>query len=307
MKRLCNLAFTLTIVGLATGRISGGGPRAAEQRDPQQVFHRTCERLVALEAKHDLLKGVSEVKPVIERDEKERLKSASLVFERNAVPPDKGPAKPKDSAKPFIYVSVQVWSGGTQQPPADLHNFEWNGQTYQAWVRVFGSDGEFVKAVRKALDESQLEPPVLDLRLEASEPLQAFRKGRPLVFAGLATVPIHRPGPEHFKITRVSDRQAVPLRVAYHREHLEKLRPNQVPRVPAQQDQLLYNSLFKGMRLFLYNGLFDRKDQANQAGILNLYGTPELEPGVRYRLTWACWPVGAKQAVEVSCEFELGK
>jgi hypothetical protein len=161
MKRFCTFALTMAIVAVTTGRIAGGGPRAAEQRDPQQVFRKTCERLVALEAKHDLLKGVSEVKPVIERDEKGRLN--------------------------------------------------------------------------------------------------------------------------------------------------EKLRPNQVPRVPAEQNQLLYNSLFKGMRLFLYNGLFEHKDQANQAGILNLYGSPELEAGVRYRLTWACWLVGASEAVEVSCEFELGK
>ena len=69
----------------------------------------------------------------------------------------------------------------------------------------------------------------------------------------------------------------------------------------------VYNSLFKGTRLLLYNGTFKDKDPIGQAGILNVYGRAELEAGVRYRLTWACWPVGASKAVEISCEFELGK
>ncbi len=130
----------------------------AEQRDPEAVFRKACDRLVAMEAKNDLLKGVSEIKPVTEQDDKKRLKSAQFVFERNATPPGKGPAKPKDEGKPFVYVSVQVWAGRSQQPPADLHEFEWKGQTYQMWVRVFGSDAELVKVVRKAVDEPLSEP-----------------------------------------------------------------------------------------------------------------------------------------------------
>jgi hypothetical protein len=132
---------------------------AAEQRDPEEVFRKACERLVALESKHGLLNGVSKVKPVIERDQKGLLKSARLVFERNAKPPGKGPAKPKDDAEPFVYVSIQVWSGRSQQPPADLHEFEWKGQTYQMWVRVFGSDAELVKIIRKLVDGPVRMPP----------------------------------------------------------------------------------------------------------------------------------------------------
>lgn len=313
MKQWCDLAFTMAIIALATGRISGGDSPAAQQRDPEKVFHKACERLVALEAKHDLLKGVSDVKPVVERDEKERLKSARLVFEVNAVLRGKEAAKAKDDSKPFFCASVELWSGRTPTPPGGLHEFAWKGQTYQMWVRVYGSDAALIKTVRKSVDESVFEPLVPEqpkkpiLRLLVSQPLHSFREGQPLVFEGLAAVPIHRPGPEHFKITRVTDTQAVPLRVAYDREQLEKLRPNQVPRVPAEQDQLLYNSLFKGTRLFLYNGMFAAKDTARQAGILDLYGCPELEPGVRYRVTWACWPVGASEAVEVSCEFALNE
>ena len=313
MNRWCQLALVVAIIACASAQPSGGDPQAPPERDPEEVFRKACKRLVDLEAKHDLLKTVSDVKLGVERDEKGRLKSARLVFGLNTMPPGKEAAKAKDDSKPFFYASVELWSGRSPAPPGGLHEFKWQGQTYQVWVRVYGSDAALVKTVRKSVEESLLAPPVPEqpkkpsLRLQASQPLHLIRKGQPLVFEGLAAVSIHRPGPEHFKITRVTDMQAVPLRVAYHREHLEKLRPNQVPRVPAEQDQLLYNSLFKGMRLFLYNGLFDAKDQENRAGILNLYGYPELEAGVRYRLTWACWPVGASEAVEVSCEFELSK
>src|SRR5262249_52757995 len=163
-----------------------------------------------------------------ERDDRDRPKSACLVFERNAVPPGKGPAKPKDESRPFIYVSIQVWLGRTQSPPGDLCEFEWNGRTYRMWVRVFGSDPEFVKVIRNAVDVKQLEPPQLTFRLETSQSLQGYRKGQPLVFEGIAADPIHRPGPEHFKITRVTDAQAVPMCVDYDREQVEKRRPNQV-------------------------------------------------------------------------------
>jgi uncharacterized protein (TIGR03066 family) len=502
-------------------------PSAAPERDPEEAFAKACTVVAALEGKHDFLKGVSAVKPAIQRDEHKRLKSGELTFANNAVLPGKNDATAKDGSRPFFYISVQLWSGRTQSPPGNLYEFEWRGQTYQMWVRVYGSDADLVKmvrkwvddrpreplafeapshekwpgarsslqalapetatvvaavardkaeiqsrhaahmstqttvgkgeviegggyvffaecrqrfqvvailqghgkpgdrvleygfvektegfplppvqepipagvklilllgekgnllkalpdsqqnrkavlavlseqkgkegksapahkpsdvvlianwvcgndpdkafaksfgdsmwvgvfgsdadlakAVRKAIDEPPLEPPVLDhskkpiLRLQASQPLQAFRQGQPLVFEGLAAVPIHRPGPEHFKIMRVTDTQAVPLRVAYDREEVEKHRPNQVRGVSPTRDVLRYNSLFKGTRLFLYNGRFGAKDPMGQAGILDLYGCTELEPGVRYRVTWACWPVGAKQAIEVSCEFELNK
>src|SRR5437763_12263279 len=111
MKRLGHLAVATVLLASLTGRTAGGDPPpspAAEQRDPEEVFRKACARLVALEAKHDLLKGASEVKPVLERDEQGRPKSARLVFDRNAVPPGKGPAKAKDESKPFVYVSIQV-------------------------------------------------------------------------------------------------------------------------------------------------------------------------------------------------------
>ena len=127
--------------------------QAPIKRDPEAAFRKACELVVALEGKYDLLKGLSRVKPDIQRDGKKRLKSARLVFENNAVSAGKQPARALDDSKPFFFVSVEVWSGRSQQPPADLHEFEWKGKTYQMWVRVYGSDADLVKTVRKSIDE----------------------------------------------------------------------------------------------------------------------------------------------------------
>jgi hypothetical protein len=258
-----------------------------------------------------LLKGVSDIKPVVEREEKGRLKEARLVFERNAVPPGKGPARAKDESRPFVYVSIQVWAGRSQAPSGDMHEFAWRGQTYQMWVRAFGSDARLVGAIRKATDVFSLEPPEITFRLETPQTAQPYRKGKPLVFEGQALGAIHRAGPEHFKLVavpdlaRLGDGAAVPLRVAYDRERVERRSPGQARRVPPAEDVYRYNSLFKGVRVFLYQGTFPDADPQGKAGVLDLYGCPNLQAGVRYRLTWACWPVGASEAVEVSCEFVL--
>jgi hypothetical protein len=161
MTRLCHVALTAAIVALTTARMSGGEkPPAspAPELDPQEVFQAACDRLQNLEAKHGALNGVSKVKPRLQLDDNKRLKSADFVFEQNAVPPVKNPAKAKDEAKPFFYISVQVWSGHSQQPPGGLWAFKWKGEEYEAWVQVNGSNAELVEAVRKAVDEPILTP-----------------------------------------------------------------------------------------------------------------------------------------------------
>jgi hypothetical protein len=72
----------MTILAIATGRMAGGDPPAGPERDPEEAFRSACMGLAASEAKHGLLKGVADVKPVIERDGQSRLASARLVFER---------------------------------------------------------------------------------------------------------------------------------------------------------------------------------------------------------------------------------
>jgi hypothetical protein len=121
--------------------------------DPQEVLRKAGVRLVALEPKHELLNGVSKVKPAVELDKEKRVKTATLAFDINAVPPGKGPAKAKDDSKPFCWVSLHMWSGPSQQPPANTRIFKWKGESYTVWVQVYGSDAELVKTVRKALEE----------------------------------------------------------------------------------------------------------------------------------------------------------
>jgi hypothetical protein len=137
---------------------SSDAPPAAPERDPEEVFRKAGERVAAWEGKHDLLKGVSRVKPVVQRDEQKRLKSAYHTFENNVVPPGKNGARAKDDSRPFFYVSVQAWSGRTPSPPANLYEFKWQGQTYQMWVRVYGSDAGLVERVRKSVEEPLREP-----------------------------------------------------------------------------------------------------------------------------------------------------
>jgi hypothetical protein len=172
-------------------RLSKDDPPAAAERDPEEAFRKACELVAGLDGKHDLLKGVSKVKPAVERDDQKRLKSANFIFENNAAPPGKNAAKAKDAAKPFFYVSVQVWSGRSQSPPANLHEFAWQGQTYQMWVRVYGSDTELVKMVRKSVDEPLREP--LSAKLPSSgrwpgsrSSLQELAHGRVTVLAAVA-------------------------------------------------------------------------------------------------------------------------
>ncbi len=138
------------------------------------------------------------------------------------------------------------------------------------------------------------------------------RPGRPclFVFEGQCPTPMHRPGPEHFKLERVADGKRVPLTVAYERHHLDEDGPGGREKVmPARRlrAQLRYNTLFRGLRLHLDSGPFDAKDVALRKGQIDLYARARLELGTRYRLTWACWPVGAARPAEVSCDFEVGR
>ena len=150
-------AFGLTA---APGGPGGDAPPGANvpERDPQEVFRKVWKAVSALEAKHPLLKEISAFDPVIERDEEKGLRSAEFIFSNNALPPGKEPAKAKDAGKPFFYVSVQVWVGNSDQPAAGMHQFRWKGETYQMWVRVFGSDPKLVETVRKTADEAASGP-----------------------------------------------------------------------------------------------------------------------------------------------------
>jgi hypothetical protein len=162
---------------------------------------------------------------------------------------------------------------------------------------------------REAPKKAPRPAPTLTL-VPTPPPRERLRGDQQFIFRGSGGGPIHRAGPEHFRLIQAADGKPVRLAVAYDRERLDEQQertgtPRMVKKVRAlrARDVLRYNSLFKGVRFYLESGGYDRKEEAAQAGYLDLFGRAELKPGVRYRLTWACWPVGATEAREVSCEF----
>ena len=166
------------------------------------------------------------------------------------------------------------------------------------------ADGKADKeAERKQEDESKKKPgPALTLL--RTDPLQL--RTQHFVFQGSGGGPIHRPSPEHFKVTTVKDGKNIPLVVAQNREELNVAEGKVQDRRRAN-DLTSYNYLFKGVSLYLDNGFYDARTSERPTGYLDLFARAKLEPGVRYQLTWACWPVGATKPSEVSFEFELSK
>jgi hypothetical protein len=147
------------------------------------------------------------------------------------------------------------------------------------------------------------------LRLDRVEPPQREGKAQQLAFIGDGGGPIHRAGPEHFLLTQSSDGRRVALAVAYDRAELEP-EPRGELRVQLRRPVRVlyrYGYQFRSIALHLSSGEYDAKDAAEAEGRLTLHGRADLEPRVKYRLTWACWPVGAQRASEVSCEFEVGR
>jgi hypothetical protein len=133
-------------------------------------------------------------------------------------------------------------------------------------------------------------------------------QGHLLVFEGVSKAPIHRAGPEHFQLLRVSDGKVVPLDIAYDKDDLDKTGKNGQREIKARARNVLsFNYQFHGVRLSLDTGPRDDKDMMEEEGILDLYGRAELEADTRYRLKWACWQVGATEATEMICEFVTTK
>ncbi len=166
MRQLCHLALVGAILACAGGgRARSDTPPPAVQPSPEEVFQWGHKRILALEAKHELLRGISEVKPVTERDEKGQLTSVRLGFQRNAESSGKGVVA-VDESRPWVSVDFSVWRwspGPFLQIPADLQTFKWKGQTYAMRLWVFSSDAELAEAARKLRMECPLHggPPPL--------------------------------------------------------------------------------------------------------------------------------------------------
>ena len=177
-------------------------------------------RHAVLESKHKVPRGISEAGARIEREEKDRLKSASLIFKRNAVPPGEGAREGEGPGRCSPRLSVQVSSAGQRDSPqANLHE-----SVERADVSDVGAGFcrklETRQAILAAVDTRLREPPRSKppSACKPHDPCGSFAKDKPLVFEGLAVSSIHRPGPEHF--WRIStavprDGRRVPLRVSY--------------------------------------------------------------------------------------------
>jgi RNA polymerase sigma factor (sigma-70 family) len=128
-------------------------PADAVKDEPRQAFLKACRQVGQLEGKHPaLLKGLSKVAPKFEHDVK-GLERASFTFERNAIPPGKGPAKAKDPRKPFVFVSVALWRVNPKlpgQPTPDMRYFRVRGIDYGYLVTIYGSDTKLPEEVRSA-------------------------------------------------------------------------------------------------------------------------------------------------------------
>jgi hypothetical protein len=223
----------------------------------------------------------------------------------------------------MLEVSIAVALGPRESGlQGGLLGFLADANRFQKVVRRFhhAGDAELDRAIGEFLRErpataqerAAAEPAAAGptLTLKTAVPPGGPNRTRLLVFEGDGAGRIHRPGPEHFRLTRVSDGETVSLALAYERESLDDREPSPrqtVRRLPPVREVYPYNHLFKGVRLILDTGPHDAKDEARTAGHLDLYGRARLEAGVRYRLTWACWPVGASEAKEVSHEFEFDK
>src|SRR5262245_24183920 len=144
---------------------------------------------------------------------------------------------------------------------------------------------------RTTADEAAPRPAV---QMKVTPTAAAFAKGRELLFEMTAPPDIHRPAPEHFKLTRLDNGKEEHVSLGFRGDGGGRAR-----------EVFRYNTLWRGARLIVTSPKPDAKDLKGKDRLIDLYAAANLKPGVRYRLTWACWPVGAQRAVEVTCEFEL--
>jgi hypothetical protein len=194
------------------------------------------------------------------------------------------------------------WAGTIHLPKVKIPKWEPDQPPAKKGDAPEGGKGE----KEKPANDAKFDGPTL--ALSRTDPKQGQLQH--FVFEGSGAGPIHRPGPEHFKLTRVSDGKEVFLSHSYDRSEQDDERG--VGKVVREREKNVaahyaYNSHFKGVRFQLDNGSYNPKETARKQGRLDLFGRAKLEPGVPYRLTWACWPVGAMKASEVSVEFELSR
>ena len=111
-----------------------------------------------------------------------------------------------------------------------------------------------------------------------------------ITFTGLCDSSIHRPGPEHVKLEHVKDGEIINTpTLAHYSRSSETIHS--------------YNDMWRGARIYLYTGKGNLMFMG-EVGISSLYFNTDLKKGEEYRITWACWPVGAEKAVEKEIIFK---
>jgi hypothetical protein len=128
-----------------------------------------------------------------------------------------------------------------------------------------------------------------------------------IAFSGSVGVPIHRPSPEHFNLQKINGSNT---RVGIAFPDSDPPQCYHTRDVDWEPDMMrgelglmhAYNYTFRGVVLFIHT---ERNYVLFGSGsrVATLYCQADLEADQRYKLTWACWPIGSKHAIEKSVEF----
>jgi hypothetical protein len=126
-----------------------------------------------------------------------------------------------------------------------------------------------------------------------------------LHFELLAEVPIHRPAPEHLKLVEVGKDEDL-LDFGERWNDLERIEVEKIYR---------FNLTWRGAKLRIKHPTKEEKQRKaiaeqfdeGRLPLVDLRGRAELAADKQYELTWACWPIGAAKAIEVTYKLDWEK
>ncbi len=140
-------------------------------------------------------------------------------------------------------------------------------------------------------------PVTVELRLISQPSAQSFANGEILLFEGRANAPIHRPGPEHFRLQMLSEpTETLELTFGSVKDSYTEHGNNTAYR---------YNALWRGIQFYIAPSRGGALGLLQKSDYMVIGTAVDLRSGQTYRVTWACWPKGAVSAVEAQCDFQL--
>jgi RNA polymerase sigma factor (sigma-70 family) len=128
-----------------------------EGGDLRKAFQDACSAVLALEAKHAVLRGISlaEPPPCQMTNDARGLKSAEFRFARNTTNGGKPPRPAEDPAQPHFDVLVNLWRAeASAQPPGGQQTIHVHGVDYGLNIMVGGSNAELVRRVRGIFEKA---------------------------------------------------------------------------------------------------------------------------------------------------------